>query len=202
MICLDENLKPHPHNCIVYSFGINNEWSFDDEVADFGCTVYSFDPSISTQSFKRRENMFFFPIGVGGSDRTFDESKSAEYKKNRIMRLKSIVKMLGHQNDNLKIDYLKLDVEGEEIYVLLDLLYRNNEILHKFRQIGMEIHPGIYSEETFQIFQAFYQYFKELERQKFKLIYTSMNSVPGNKYLLYNENKVVNGYYELVWGKF
>ena len=43
-VCLDEGLKPVINNCLVYSFGIDNEWSFDDDMAKLGCDVYSFDP--------------------------------------------------------------------------------------------------------------------------------------------------------------
>lgn len=43
-VCLDEGLKPAINDCLVYSFGIDNEWSFDDDMAKLGCNVYSFDP--------------------------------------------------------------------------------------------------------------------------------------------------------------
>ncbi len=43
-VCLDEGLQPAINNCLVYSFGIDNEWSFDDDMAKLGCDVYSFDP--------------------------------------------------------------------------------------------------------------------------------------------------------------
>jgi hypothetical protein len=43
-VCLDDGLKPAINNCLVYSFGIDNEWSFDDDMAKLGCDVYSFDP--------------------------------------------------------------------------------------------------------------------------------------------------------------
>ena len=31
--------------CLVYSFGINYEWSFDSAMRDRGCEVHSFDPT-------------------------------------------------------------------------------------------------------------------------------------------------------------
>lgn len=43
-VCLDQGLGPAINNCLVYSFGIDNEWSFDDDMAQLGCDVYSFDP--------------------------------------------------------------------------------------------------------------------------------------------------------------
>lgn len=38
-ICLDKGVAPQKGNCIVYSIGINNEWSFDDTMEKFGCHV-------------------------------------------------------------------------------------------------------------------------------------------------------------------
>ena len=36
--------------CLVYSFGIANQWEFDDTMADRGCEVHSFDPTGSTMA--------------------------------------------------------------------------------------------------------------------------------------------------------
>ena len=38
-ICLDKGVAPQVNNCIVYSIGINNEWSFDDTMEKYGCNV-------------------------------------------------------------------------------------------------------------------------------------------------------------------
>ena len=38
-ICLDEKLDIQPNKCVVLSFGINNEWSFDDDIEKLGCMV-------------------------------------------------------------------------------------------------------------------------------------------------------------------
>ncbi|KAK3788434.1 hypothetical protein RRG08_049808 [Elysia crispata] len=32
-------------SCLVYSYGINNDFSFDDDMAKYGCEVHSFDPT-------------------------------------------------------------------------------------------------------------------------------------------------------------
>lgn len=43
-VCMDKKFyvsKP----CLVYSFGIGNDFSFDDAMAKLGCEVHSFDPS-------------------------------------------------------------------------------------------------------------------------------------------------------------
>ena len=38
-MCLDEKYNIKPKDCLIFSFGINNEWSFDDEMDKFGCKV-------------------------------------------------------------------------------------------------------------------------------------------------------------------
>jgi len=42
-ICLDIGKAPQKNNCIVYSIGINNEWSFDEAMETYGCQVDLFD---------------------------------------------------------------------------------------------------------------------------------------------------------------
>lgn len=48
-VCLDKDVAPRPGKCLVYSFGINFEWSFDEEMESYGCHVYSFDPTMDTE---------------------------------------------------------------------------------------------------------------------------------------------------------
>lgn len=38
-VCTDEGVGPPSRGCLVYSFGINYEWSFDDAMAERGCKV-------------------------------------------------------------------------------------------------------------------------------------------------------------------
>ena len=45
-VCFDSGLRPNPGRCIVYSFGSNGEWSFDEQMELYGCKVYCFDPSV------------------------------------------------------------------------------------------------------------------------------------------------------------
>jgi len=48
-VCLDkkfmDNLKND--NCLIYSFGLSNDWSFEEAMAALGCKVRAFDPTIS-----------------------------------------------------------------------------------------------------------------------------------------------------------
>nr|XP_027235720.1 uncharacterized protein LOC113827013 [Penaeus vannamei] len=36
-VCLDGRFDVIPGRCVVFSFGINHDWSFEDEMAEFGC---------------------------------------------------------------------------------------------------------------------------------------------------------------------
>ena len=42
-VCLDPEVRINRHNCLVYSFGIGNDFSFEREAGLFGCDVYAFD---------------------------------------------------------------------------------------------------------------------------------------------------------------
>ena len=60
-LCKDDVVWPFPSKteapCLVYSFGINWDFKFDDEMAKLGCEVHAFDPCKSVFTFL---NSFFF----------------------------------------------------------------------------------------------------------------------------------------------
>jgi hypothetical protein len=37
-------VAPQPGNCLIYSFSIGGDWSFDEQMERYGCQVYAFDP--------------------------------------------------------------------------------------------------------------------------------------------------------------
>jgi len=132
-ICIQPpSVAPPSGSCIVYSIGINNEWSFDDAMEKYGCTVYAFDPSMNNtqDQFNRSSRIHFFKIGLGAQDET-------NVKGWKIMTLGSIRELLGHQDR--VIDYLKIDIEFGEWDVLPEVM-KSGELLAKVRQMGLEIH--------------------------------------------------------------
>ncbi|XP_064600696.1 probable methyltransferase-like protein 24 [Liolophura sinensis] len=67
-VCDDEPVRPK-HDCLVYSFGINNDFSFDDMIAKhYGCEVHAFDPSMKMGDTRRSEKVTFHHLGVYGSN--------------------------------------------------------------------------------------------------------------------------------------
>ncbi|KAK2706989.1 hypothetical protein QYM36_014872, partial [Artemia franciscana] len=58
-VCLDEQIRPVPGNCLVYSFGVNDNWSFEDAMLKYGCEVHGFDPTIGEPK-QTGERQFIF----------------------------------------------------------------------------------------------------------------------------------------------
>lgn len=67
-VCLDPPIAPVFDQCLIYSFGINNEWTFDEAMADYGCQVFSFDPSMKVDDHNRTDRIHFYNVGLSGED--------------------------------------------------------------------------------------------------------------------------------------
>lgn len=133
MICLDNII---PGSCVVYSFGINYQWDFDDYMHEYGCVVYSFDPGMNYKS-KRAERHFFEKIGIGAKTgiHTGPSTLYSGKKNYNVETIDSIMNRLGHS----KIDLLRLDTEGAEFEVLSSLPF------DKIGQFSVEIHMWSHS---------------------------------------------------------
>ncbi|VDI82709.1 Hypothetical predicted protein, partial [Mytilus galloprovincialis] len=89
-VCHDTQYRPS-YPCLVYSFGIFWDFSFDDSVADtYGCEIHSFDPSMNTTDFKRGNLKWFHNLGLS--------DKLGMYRNNKwkVSTLQDIFKELNH----------------------------------------------------------------------------------------------------------
>jgi hypothetical protein len=134
-VCLDDKIAPQPGSCIVYSFGINNEWSFDETMEDYGCQVFAFDPTMNVATHKHSQGVNFYNLGIADKD-----DPGQNYK-----TLSSIYSMLkpAHGDDAI-IDYLKMDIEFNEWTVIPQII--ESGMLAKVRQLGIEFH--LYAQAT------------------------------------------------------
>ncbi|GFT80976.1 uncharacterized protein NPIL_306441 [Nephila pilipes] len=73
IICQDQAAPLRPP-CLVYSFGGNDEWSFEEEIVNFGCEVYTFDPSLKMGNHQHKPNIWFYSFGISH----FNEDNSPE----------------------------------------------------------------------------------------------------------------------------
>lgn len=133
-ICLDPEVAPpngRDKSCLIYSIGINNDWSFDDLMEKYGCRVFAFDPSMKMEDHNRSSMIHFYKMGI--SDVDIDEKEGRKWK---LRTLETIYKKLGHEGRI--IDYLKMDIEGSEWKVLPQIL--KSGMMGKIRQLGVEFH--------------------------------------------------------------
>lgn len=183
-ICVVEPYRPR-RPCLVYSFGINYDFSFDDAVsAKFGCTVRAFDPSMTnTKEHRRGDNILFYRIGIGSEDKTPPNGW-------KIRTLSTLVKEF---NDTGVIDYLKMDVETSE-WTILESMYQSG-ILSKVKQLGFEVHIMSKSSTTANVFFQHWKTLKRLESFGFRRWYWHFNYSGGYMY----KNKPRTCCYELVY---
>ncbi|KAJ8299611.1 hypothetical protein KUTeg_023671 [Tegillarca granosa] len=125
-ICNDDEYRPRK-NCTVISIGINNDFSFDDAIAnEYGCMVYSFDPSMDKKDYRRSDHVQFYAIGLSAND-----SPLGNWKMNRLQTIK---RKLGLS----KIDVLKMDIEENEQTTITDMFANNT--MDGVLQFVFEIH--------------------------------------------------------------
>ena len=127
-------------NSIIYSFGIGEDLSFDLAMIDkFRLHVHGFDPTPKAIDWIRSQNLpkqfHFHEFGIADYDgvarfsppndprfvsfrMTAGEAAQQEVIESPVSRLQTIQERLGHQ----KIDILKMDIEGAEYQVIVDLI--------------------------------------------------------------------------------
>lgn len=130
-VCHDMMLKIDRNPCIVYSFGINNDFSFDDDMANtYNCNLHSFDPTMKKKNSKHSEKVWFYNRGIGDTYR--------KYGSGDIAPLDKIRKDLKH--DKVPIAVIKGDTEGAE-WPSTPQMLRTNQ-LADVSQFFLEFHSN------------------------------------------------------------
>ncbi|XP_046638631.1 probable methyltransferase-like protein 24 [Daphnia pulicaria] len=151
-VCLDQFISPVYDNCLVYSFGINNQWTFDEAMAKFGCQVYSFDPSMGVGDYDRSRHIHFHNLGLSGKNEAHPTTKW------NMKTASSIYEMLGHQPT--LIDVLKMDIEFYEWDAIPQML-RSGFLADKVKQLAVEIHFN--ANDTLETFRRYVGILQDLE---------------------------------------
>ncbi|XP_069131342.1 probable methyltransferase-like protein 24 [Argopecten irradians] len=188
-VCDDPEYRPSP-SCLVYSFGVDNDWTFDDEVSKvYGCEVHSFDPSIGLQDHKRSDKITFHNLGL------WDRPKGKLGKWN-MMNMAEIIEMLGHKGKI--IDILKMDIEGMEFDVISNMI--TSGVVKNIRQLDFEFHGGPDFKETDDI-RSKLKPLRDLHEHGFRIFWSHPNvigknvrpfSVTGRQLSRCNENYFLN----------
>jgi hypothetical protein len=124
-VCHDRMLQ-YKNPCIVYSFGIRDDLSFDDDIATtYNCNVYAFDPTTPFGTHRHSPQVWFHRLGIG-----------SEYQRDFVAPLQKIRADLNHRSSSIAI--LKADVEGAEWESVPNMI-RTNE-LADVSQLFLEFH--------------------------------------------------------------
>ena len=148
--------------CLVYSFGIATDWSFDMAMERFGCDVQAFDPFVNYTS-PVDDAIQFTRMAVGDKNERRDGVD--------VRTLDFFVEGLGHRRNT--IHYLKMDVEYSEYGVLKEQteLMRRSALFRNVEQLGVELHFEEYLplERHVDFFRSFYRIFLNLQEMGFYL---------------------------------
>ena len=121
--------------CIVYSFGSNNDFDFEDAIKNIAphCKTYTFDPGGT--HYENRVVRKLALSNFSGSDNIFLKADHATATNVETTTLRDIMTILGHDH----IDVLKLDIEGSEFRVIDELAKVG---FPSISQILLEVHTG------------------------------------------------------------
>jgi hypothetical protein len=168
--------------CNFISFGINDDPSFDREMADhWGCRGFAGDPTVSHPS-KLHEKVTFHNVGASmlqdNEERLKDKGGTTEWWSTSMPKLRYF---LGLE----RIDLLKLDCEGCEMALGRDILREDPYFLTHVDQISIETHVSKAWMTTQEQVYYFGLMFPLLEEAGFEMEWSSVfgcskrHEVPG-----------------------
>ncbi|KAJ3056200.1 Methyltransferase-like protein 24 [Rhizophlyctis rosea] len=138
---LCDHPPPKSKPCTFYSFGIDNDYSFDTALDEsWQCNGILLDPTVNHSSTPG-PRLNFFRIGatllsssdLGGSGSTMRGTVASEWLTTSVPSLK---KFLGHR----KIDILKMDCEGCEYSLARDIAREDPTFFKNVDQFAVEVH--------------------------------------------------------------
>ncbi|KAF9260980.1 hypothetical protein L218DRAFT_1078921 [Marasmius fiardii PR-910] len=170
-VCGITRLTDKP-DCVVYSFGINYESSFEAEILANGkhCEIWGYDFSVNSFGPQipksQAHRAHFHPYKLGGS------VKPAVGNDPAMHTLDSLMKANGHSH----IDILKVDIEGWEFETLTTVIkaYTSANLPLPFGQLQLEIHAWN------KTFAEFLSWWEMLEDAGLRPFWTEPNMVYQN----------------------
>ena len=54
-VCVDDDFEQDilQGRCLVYSFGLANDWTFEEALAEMGCRVWAYDPTTTDRNVSK-----------------------------------------------------------------------------------------------------------------------------------------------------
>lgn len=187
-ICFDPDVSPHPGDCLIYSFGVGGEVSWDTAMVHLNCSVFAFDMTSKTwDNGMLIENLHFLALGLGPDNVDADiqmhnatHPNRRDEKKSFFRTLETVRDFLGHSER--AIDVLKLDIEFAE-WDFFESLFRSPEksrILQDVKQIALEVHLDDLKHESaakrVRGGQRVERILETLQSHGFHLVHTELNT--------------------------
>ncbi|NXD08232.1 MET24 protein, partial [Nothocercus nigrocapillus] len=172
-LCLDERFslihRIRNKQCRLYSLGLGNEdHQFEVNMANSGCEVHRFDPSIKAAHVQEGRHLWHHRLSIDWRDP--NPAIAAHKLHSNTKKLGTILNEFGHQ----KIDVLKADVESAEWKILENLILE--DIVGQIGQLVVEVHihwPGFeVSGNDSAVVRYWYSLLRELELKDFRLFHT------------------------------
>ncbi|NXE20716.1 MET24 protein, partial [Ardeotis kori] len=172
-ICLDEKFslihRIRSKQCRLYSLGLGNDDNqFEISMADSGCEVHRFDPSIKSAHIQEGRHLWYHRLSIDWRDP--NPAIAAHKLHSNTKKLGTILNEFGHQ----KIDVLKADVESAEWKILENLILE--DVVEQIGQLVFEVHvhwPGFeVSGNDSTVVRYWYSLLRELELKDFRLFHT------------------------------
>ncbi|XP_042880094.1 uncharacterized protein LOC122258325 [Penaeus japonicus] len=133
-VCMDPDVSPKKRDCLVYSFGVRDEWSFEEEMEKYGCEVWAFDPAMTTGNHNHSKYIHFYNIGLAAANTT----REVHGRVWNLFTYPAVVTKLGHAET--PVSYLNLDASGSEWEVMKEVMQDNSHILTNVHQLGVRVH--------------------------------------------------------------
>ncbi|KAF0305900.1 Methyltransferase-like protein 24 [Amphibalanus amphitrite] len=198
-VCLDPELSLLTSDgCLVYSFGISIDWSFDWDMEAFGCTVHAFDPTIPAPNDSAGAgDVSFHQYGIGGRDGVLENSDA------QLRTLETLVDRLGHRQS--VIHYLKLDVEDGEWAVFQQQaeLDARSVLAENVEQLGVELHFMDHqpAEQHVTFYREVYRSLLALQELGFYLFWSEPNPLQRPEWAVPGLEQNITYAMEVVWLK-
>ncbi|XP_074846863.1 putative methyltransferase-like protein 24 isoform X2 [Carettochelys insculpta] len=137
-------------------------------MANGGCEVHRFDPSIKSAHVQEGQHIWYHRLSIDWRDP--NPAIAAHKLRSHTKKLGTILNEFGHQ----KIDVLKADMESAEWKILENLILE--DIVEQIGQLVFEVHihwPGFeVSGNDSTVVRYWYSLLKELELKEFRLFHT------------------------------
>ncbi|XP_047478320.1 uncharacterized protein LOC125031504 isoform X2 [Penaeus chinensis] len=192
VVCMDPDVTPKKRGCVVYSFGVEDEWSFEEEMEGYGCEVWAFDAAMTTGNHNHSDSIHFYNIGLAASNTTRDVRGQTW----NLFTYPAVVAKLGHSKT--AVSYLNLDAAGSEWEILKEAMQDSPHILTNVHQLGVKVHLDLALKDP-ALYQVNLNTLRDLESYGFQLFSSVQEEARENVYFDPLPKRTVSLTYDLVF---